>query len=103
MSPLIKLIELLLMTARTAMTVADDTGTLSAAPGFRVISAGLAIGPSISVVIPAKMRPVTCRASSLRFVREMGEIVRLTEIRRRFSCSLPPNVSRRDHRDAPRG
>jgi hypothetical protein len=51
------------------MPVADDPEAPSAAPGYRVISADLATGPSVSVVMPAKMKPATCRASSLRFLR----------------------------------
>jgi hypothetical protein len=36
------------------MPVADGTGAPSAAPGYRVIAADLAIGASVGVVIPAK-------------------------------------------------
>jgi hypothetical protein len=37
-------IELFLVAERTAMPVADDAEALSAAPGYRVISADLAVG-----------------------------------------------------------
>ena len=56
-----RLIELLSMAERPAMPVADDTEALSAAAGYRVLSADLAAGPSVSVVIPAMMKPATCR------------------------------------------
>jgi hypothetical protein len=63
MSPLIKLIELLLMTERTAMAVTDDTESPSAVPGFRVISAGLLSVPVLAWSSRPKMEPLTCRAS----------------------------------------
>ena len=53
MSPF-RLIELFLVAERTAMPVADDTEAPSAAPGYRVISADLAAGPSVSVVMPGQ-------------------------------------------------
>lgn len=54
MSLLIRLLEWLLVAERTAMPVTDGTEAPSAAPGYRVIAADLDIGPSVSVVIPAK-------------------------------------------------
>lgn len=54
MSLLIRLLEWLLVAERIAMPVADGTEAPSAALGYRVIAADLAIGPSVSVVIPAK-------------------------------------------------
>jgi hypothetical protein len=54
MSPLIRLIGLFLMAERIAMPVADGAEAPSAKPGYRVISADLATGPSVGLVIPAE-------------------------------------------------
>jgi hypothetical protein len=48
MSPVTWLIRLLPMAERTAMPAADEMDPLSAMAGYRVISADLAIGPSVS-------------------------------------------------------
>jgi hypothetical protein len=77
-----RLIELLSMAERTAMPVTDDTEALSAAAGYRVISADLAAGPSVSVVIPAMMKPATCRAEDVLLTGSQtccGEIVAMLD------------------------
>ena len=77
-----RLIELLSMAERTAMPVADDTKALSAAAGYRVISADLAAGPGVSVVIPAMMKPATCRADDVLLAGSRtccGEIVAILD------------------------
>jgi hypothetical protein len=61
MSLLIRLIELDFMAERTAMPVPDDTPL--AASGYRMVSADLAIGPGLNVVIPATMKLATRCAS----------------------------------------
>jgi hypothetical protein len=48
------------------MPAADGMEALSAVPVYRVIPADLAVGPGVSLAIPAKMKPATRRTA--RFV-----------------------------------